>query len=195
VIGHAREGFTQPIGEGLLVVGVGAHLVGLIHDDEVPVGAEQALLGVLDPGYPGDRGDHLVAILPGVKPVGGTERLAADDLEALAELVLQLPLPLEGEVRRCDNECAADQAAGLQFFEQEPRHDRLAGARVVGQQEADAREFEEVAVDRLELVRERIDAGDRQREEGIVFVGQSQPMGFDPQPEQSRVAVEGFAQG
>ena len=45
--------------------------------------------------------------------------------------------------------------------------------------------LQEVAVDRLKLVRQRIDAGDREREEGIVLVGQPQPMGLDAQAEQA----------
>ena len=57
--------------------------------------AEQALLGVLDPRDPGDRRDDLVLVLPGVLAVVGAEDVAADDLELLAELVLQLALPLE----------------------------------------------------------------------------------------------------
>ena len=76
---------------------------------------------------------------------------------------------------------------------QQARHDRLAGAGVVGQQEADARQLEEVVVDGFELVRQRIDAGDREREVGVVLVGQPQPQGLDAEPETSRVAVEGFS--
>ena len=52
VVGHAGERFAEPVGERLAVVGVGAHLVGLVDDDEVPMRAEQALLGVLDRGRP-----------------------------------------------------------------------------------------------------------------------------------------------
>ena len=65
-----------------------------------------------------------------------------------------------------DDQHAPDQAAGLQFLEQQPGHDRLAGAGVVGQQEPDARQLQEVAVDGLQLVRQRIDAGDRSEKNG-----------------------------
>ena len=188
-----RQRLAELVGEGLLVVGVGAHLVGLVDDDEVPVGAEQALLGVLDARDPGDRGDDLVALLPGVLAVVGAEHVAADDLEVLAELVLQLALPLEGQVGRRDDERALDQAADLQLLEQQPRHDRLAGARVVGEQEADAGQLEEVVVDRLELVRQRIDAGDREREVRVVLVGQAEALGLDAQAESAGIAVERLA--
>ena len=85
---------------------------------------------------------------------------------------------------------ALDQAADLQLLEQQARHDRLAGAGIVGQQEADARQFQEVVVDRLQLVRQRIDAGDREREERVVLVGQAEPVGFDAEAEQAGVAVK-----
>ena len=100
MIGHPRQGFAQPIGEGLLVVAVGAHLVGLIDDDEIPLAPQQRFLGVFYPRNPGNRSDDLVLFLPGIHPVIGAEHVATDDLEALAELVFELPLPLEGEVGR-----------------------------------------------------------------------------------------------
>ena len=64
-----------------------------------------------------------------------------------------------------------------------PGHDRLAGAGVVGEQEADARQLQEVVVDRLELVRQRIDAGDREREVRVVLVGQAEARGLDAEAE------------
>ena len=100
MVGHLREGFAEAIGVGLLVVGVGTHLVGLVDDHEVPARAEQAFLGVFDERDPGDRRDDLVAVLPGVLAVVRAQDVAADDLEVLAELVLQFPLPLKREVRR-----------------------------------------------------------------------------------------------
>ncbi len=65
------ELLTKLVGQRLLVMAVGSHLVGLIHDDQVPVAAQQALLGVVDARHPGHGGDHLVTILPGVLPVVG----------------------------------------------------------------------------------------------------------------------------
>ncbi len=166
--------------------------MGLVHDDEVPPRPEQALAGVLDDRHPRDRRDDLVAFLPRVLAVVGPEHVAANDVELLAELVRQFALPLEREVGRRDDQHTAHQAAGLQFLEQQPRHDRLAGAGVVRQQEANARQLQEVAVDGFELMRQRIDAGDREREERIVLVGQAETMGLDAQAEQTGVAVEGL---
>ena len=82
-----------------------------------------------------------------------------------------------------DDQRPLDEPADLQLLEQQARHDRLAGARVVGQQEADARQLDEVVVDRFELVRQRVDAGDREREVRIVLVGQPETQSLDSRAE------------
>ena len=62
---------------------------------------------------------------------------------------------------------------------------------IVGQQEADARQLEEVVVDRLELVRQRIDAGDGEREVGVVLVGQARgAWASTPRRNRAGIAVE-----
>ena len=118
------------------------------------------------------------------------QHVAADHVELLAELVLHLALPLEREVGRRDDQRARDEAADLQLLEEQARHDRLAGAGIVGEQEADARQLQEVVVDGLELVRQRIDAGDREREVRVVLVGEAKARGLDAEPEAQAVAIE-----
>ena len=190
VVGHRRERLAELVGERLLVGAVGAHLVRFVDDDEIPVAAEQAFLGVLDARDPGDRRDDLVLVLPGIRAVVGAQHVAADDLEVLAELVLHFALPLEGEIGRRDDQRALDQAADLQLLEQQAGHDRLARARIIGQEEADARQLHEVVVDGLKLVRQRIDAGDGEGEVRVVLVGEAEPQRLDAEPEAARVAIE-----
>ena len=96
----SSTGLAQPVGIGLVVLGLGAHLVGLVDDHQVPARAEQAFAGVLDQRDPGDRRDDLVALLPRVLAVVGPEHVAANDVELFAKLVGQFSLPLEREVRR-----------------------------------------------------------------------------------------------
>ena len=48
----------------------------------------------------------------------------------------------------------------------------------------------EVIIDRLELVRQRVDARDREREVGIVLVSQAQAQRLDADPEVASVAVK-----
>ena len=52
-----------------------------------------------------------------------------------------------------------------------PGHDGLAGPGVVGQQEPDPGQLQQVVVDGLQLVRQRVDAGDGEAEVGIELVG------------------------
>ena len=195
VIGHLRQRLAQAVGVGLVLLAPGAHLVGLVHDDQIPSRPQQAFPSVLDERDPGDGRDRLIVVLPGILAVVGPQQAAGDDLELLAELVGHFPLPLEGQVRRSDDQRPLDQAAGLEFLEGQPAHDGLAGAGIVRQQEPDAGQPQEIAVDRLQLVRQRIDAGDGEREVGVVLVGQAQPVGFDAQPEQPGIAVKGLALG
>ena len=195
MVRHGRQRLAELVGEGLLVATGGAHFVGLVHDDEIPMAAEEAFLGVFDARDPGDGGDDLVFVLPGIGAVVGAEDVAADDLEVLAELVLHFALPLEGEAGRRDDEGAFDQAANLQLLDEQAGHDGLAGARVVRQQEADAGQAEEVVVNGFELVRERVNASDGEREVGVVLEGQPEAHRFDAEPEHFGVAVKGLGVG
>ena len=48
VIRHPGERFAEPIGVGLSILGWGAHLVGFVHNDEIPARAEQAFTRIFD---------------------------------------------------------------------------------------------------------------------------------------------------
>ena len=109
----------------------------------------------------------------------------------VVELLLQFALPLEREVGRADDQDALGEAAKLQFADEQAGHDRLAGAGVVGEQEPDARELEQVVVDGLELVRQRIDTRDRETEVRVELVGDAEGVSLKAEAEQSAVAVEG----
>ena len=133
-----------------------------VHDDEIPLTAQEALLRVLDARNPGNGRHHLVLVLPRVRSVVGPQDVASHDLELLAKLVLELSLPLEAKVGGRYDEGSLDQPSNLQLLEKQPRHDCLSGAGVVGQQKPDARQSQEAVIDGLELVRQRIDAGNRE---------------------------------
>ena len=125
-----------------------------------------------------------------------TPKLIADvaalqDEELFVELLPQLALPLEGEVRGADDQDPFDEPAQLQLPDQEAGHDGLAGAGVVGEQEAHRGQLEEVVVDRFELVGQGIDAGDGQPEAGVELVGDAEGVGLEPEAQEPAVAVEG----
>ena len=52
------------------------------------------------------------------------------------EAAVELVLPLFGEAARADHEAALQVAASDQLLDEEPGHDRLAGAGIVGKEEA-----------------------------------------------------------
>jgi len=135
VVRHRRQGLAELVGERLLVGAVGGHLVRLVDDHQVPAAAKEAFLGVFDPRDPGDRCDDLVLLLPRVLAVVGAQYVAANDLERLAEFVLQLALPLEAEVGGPDDQRTLRQAPDLQLLEEQARHDRLPRTRVIRKQE------------------------------------------------------------
>ncbi len=129
---------------------------------------------------------------PLVDPVLLAHVAASEDLELLVEFLLQLALPLEREIGRTDDEHAIGQAAQLQLADKQPSHDGLAGAGVIGEQKADLGDFEQIVVDRLQLVRQRIDPTDRQAEIGVEFVGDAEGVGLQTQPYQVAVADVGM---
>lgn len=57
------------VDDDLLVGAVGAHLVRLVDNDQVPLRSQQAVLGIVHTGDPRNRGDDLVVLLPRVLPV------------------------------------------------------------------------------------------------------------------------------
>ena len=71
VVGEPRQRFAKLVGQRLLVLAVRAHLVGLVHDHEIPVATQQAVFGVLDAGHPRHGRDRLILLLPRVAAVIG----------------------------------------------------------------------------------------------------------------------------
>ena len=133
--------FAEGVAGGLARRRRPRHAVRLVDDDEIPMDLPQAGQNIVALGEV-ERGDDLRSFEELVDPELLAEIAALDDLELLVELLLQLALPLEGEVGRADDEDALDQAAQLQFPDEQPGHDRLAGAGVVGEQEADLGELQ-----------------------------------------------------
>ena len=116
---------------------------------------------------------------------------AIHEVEVQPELGQHLPPPLDGQARRGDDQHPRHALAALQFLEEQPGHDGLARAGVVGQQCAHHGARQQALVDRLELVRQGIDAAGVEARVGIDGVGQAQAVRLHPQPEVLRMAVEG----
>lgn len=105
---------------------------------------------------------HPVEGVPGVVGEGRVEMRSPQLDEVEAEALRQLTDPLRTEVGRRHHQDPVTGPAQHQLLHVQARHDRLAGARVVGQQVAESGLRQEAVVHRLQLVGQRPDAGDRQ---------------------------------
>ena len=81
--------------------------------------------------------------------------LPGQQLEGEAELLPQLVLPLLDKPAGRDDQAALQVTAEHQLLDIEAGHDRLARAGVVGEQEPQRGPLDQLAVDGLDLVRER----------------------------------------
>jgi hypothetical protein len=88
-------------------------------------------------------------------------------------------LPLHSERCGAEDEDALDGLAELQFLDEQPGHDGLAGAGIVGEQEAEPRLGQHLLVDGLDLVGKRADAGKADGELAVVGGGQPDAGRFD----------------
>ncbi len=169
------ELFAQLVALGLFQLAppkVGRHLVRLVYDDQVPIAALELLLQAVIAGDLVQADDGPVLFQEGVAADGGFVGLAGQDLEPQLELEPELILPLVGQVARCADEAALHVAAGHQLLDEQAGHDGLAGAGVVGQQEAQRLAGQHLAVDTRDLVRQGLDQRRVDGEDGIEQVGQ-----------------------
>ena len=98
--------------------------------------------------------------------------------KSLVELLVQLVLPLDGQRRGAQDEHPVGDRPQPQLLDQQAGHDRLAGARVIGEHEPQPRLGQHVPVDRGDLVRQAADPGQADREVRIVGVGERDPVGL-----------------
>ncbi len=135
------------------------------------------------------RGDDLRRLQPLVDAELLANLVALEDDELLLELFLQFALPLESQVGGADDQHPLGESAQLQFPDEQARHDGLARTGVVGEQEADAGELQQVVIDGLKLVRQRVYAGDGQSEVGVELIGDAERVRLDADAEDLPVAV------
>ncbi|GIX46040.1 MAG: hypothetical protein KatS3mg131_0251 [Candidatus Tectimicrobiota bacterium] len=77
-----------------------------------------------------------------------------------------------------------------QLLDQKAGHDGLACPRVVGEQEPDSRKGEEIAIDRLDLVRKRIDDAGVDREKRVELVRDADALRLGAEEEELGIAIE-----
>jgi hypothetical protein len=134
----------------------GAHLVGLVAHHEVPGGLAQQGLRLVAAGELVEPGDGQVGLGEGVARGRGLEQVVGHDGEGEPELLEKLVLPLLHEAARAHDEAAPEVAAGQHLLDEQARHDRFAGAGVVGQHVAQRDAREHLLVHGADLVRQRL---------------------------------------
>ena len=121
---------------------------------------------------------------------GGFELVVRQDLEGKLEPLVEFVLPLLGQAAGADDQAALQVAADQQFLDEQAGHDRLAGAGIVGEQEAQRLARQHLLVDGRDLVRQRLDDRGVDGEQRIEEVGQVDALRLGDQAEQRAVAVE-----
>ena len=168
-------------------------LVGLVADDQVPatIRRGELLLQVLVAGQLVQARDDQVVLEEPVSGARGLELVVREDLERELEAGPQFVLPLLREAPGADDEAALQVTAGDQLLHEQAGHDRLAGARIVGQQEAQRLARQHLLVHRRDLVRQRADVRGVDREQWVEQVRQMDALGLGDQAEERPVTVEG----
>ena len=199
--GHQEEmpGATgQPLPE-LVALGVldlaaevgGRHAVRFVADHEVPLARGEELgLEVLVAAQHVETGDPEAGFVERIAGAARLDPVARQDSEFEVELLVEFVLPLLDQVAGRDHEAAFEVAADQQLLDQEAGHDGLAGAGVVGEQEAQGLARQHLAVNRGDLVGQRLDQRGRQRQVGVEQIGQPDALGLRRQPEKIAITAE-----
>ena len=154
------------------------------------VGRPELLLHVLVAREFVEPGDGEIGFDEPVAGARGFQLVVGQNLEGKVKAPVEFVLPLLGEAAGADNQAALEIAARDQFPDEQPGHDGLAGARVVGEQEAQRLARQHGFIDRGDLVRQRIDHRGVHREHGVEQMREADALRFGDQAEERAVAVE-----
>jgi len=131
----------------------------------------------------------------GVAAPGRVEQIPREDRKVEIELFSEFVLPLLDERTRRNDQAALQVAPQRELLDEEPGHDRLSGAGVVGEQEAQRVTVEHRAIDGGDLMGQRFDLGGVDREVRIEEVSKANPLGLCGKEELLRVGGEGTDRG
>jgi len=121
----------------------------------------------------------------------GLKGRSVDQASIEPKLFLEFLLrPLLREAARRDYEHLLKYSPKDQLLDQKPGHDRLARPCVVSKQEPDARQREEVAIDRFNLMWQWVDDAGVDREERVELVRYADTLRLCAEQKQLGVAIE-----
>ncbi len=162
----------------------------LVHHDEIPVSLLQLRLSIFIPTELVEPADGQIGLSEGVAAAGSLKPVVRENLEGEVKTSVQLILPLLNEATWADDQAAVQVAADQQFLNEEAGHNGLAGAGVVGQQEAQWLARQHLAIDRGDLVWQRLNEGGMYSQQRIEEISQVDAVGLGNQSEQRPIAVE-----
>lgn len=166
--------------------------MGLVADDQIPEAVRRGQLGlnVFVAGEFVETRDDEVGLCEPIAGAGSLQLVVGENFEGQLKTPVQLILPLLCETSRAHDQAPAQIASRNQFLDEEPRHDRLAGAGVIGEQEAQWLTRQHRLIDGRDLVRQRLDLRGVDRKERIEQMRKADALCFRHEPEKLTVAVE-----
>ena len=138
--GYGRKQLTQTVTLGITDLPakvVSTHLMGLVADNQVPVGGFELPLDIFVSAELIETANRQGSLS---KPVTGTSRLeivVRHDLEGKMESPVEFILPLLNEVAGTDDQTTLKISPSNQFFDEKAGHDRLAGTRVISKKKSE----------------------------------------------------------
>ena len=125
------------------------HAMGFIADDQVPFPrTHELLLKLLVARQHVETDDQPIPVAERIARPRVLDHVAGEDVELEIELLAEFVLPLLNQAARRNDEAAFQIAAGDQFLHQQPGHDGLAGAGIIGKEEAQRLARQHFAIDR-----------------------------------------------
>jgi hypothetical protein len=134
------------------------------------------------------RSDDKWLLLPHIASPCGIHHTPVYGREGLAEAFLHFPKPLIFQVTGHDHKRPLNQPPVLKFFEQKPGHDGLSCSGIVSEEESQAGVPQNVVINSLDLVRQRVYLRDVDCVERIELIGEANPMSLHCQEEGFRPA-------
>src|SRR5690606_12108778 len=125
-----------------------------------------------------ETGDDEVRLEEPVSGTGSFKLVVGQDLERQIKPSVQLVLPLLSKTAGAHDKATLQVAASDQLLDQQARHDGLARAWVICQQEPQRLPRKHGLIDRRNLVRQRIDKRRMHGQDGIEQVREANPVSF-----------------
>ena len=195
VAGETRQQLPQPVTLRVLDFTTKErrrHLMGLVAHDEIPAAIRslQLLLNVFVARELIQPGNDEISLQEPVPCARGFELVIRQDVEGQLEPAVKLILPLLCETTGTDDQAPLQITASDQLLNEQPRHDGLAGTRVIGEKKAKRLTGQHGFVDRGNLMGQRLDDRGVHGKHRVEEMRKADSLRFGDQAEQRAVSVE-----